>query len=141
MSANNTGAPPSPKSNAGESRIVDHTSSHDSEKVRDTEPAVPVLDPIQPGYHDAEMVLKKLDSKIIAKKDASATVAPDPFAHLPEHEASILRKQVDTPDVKVGYFTLFRYANAFDWSVFAVSMFCAIVAGAAMPLMTVSVLQ
>lgn len=62
----------------------------------------------------------------------------DPFRHLPEHEQEILRRQVHIPDVKVGYFTLYRYASRWDWVVWWVSVVCTIMAGAAMPLMTVS---
>jgi hypothetical protein len=94
---------------------------------------------MQPGAAEAELALKKLDSQIVSKeKDAGD--AQDPFQHLPEHEAAILRAQVDTPDIKVSYFTLFKYANSFDWLVFTISTLCAVGSGAAMPLMTVSAL-
>ena len=68
------------------------------------------------------------------KEDSSSG---DPFAHLPDHEAAVLRKQLDIPPVQVGYFTLFRYATRNDIIIMIVSGLCAIVAGAAMPLMTV----
>ncbi|GAM85326.1 hypothetical protein ANO11243_033310 [Dothideomycetidae sp. 11243] len=62
---------------------------------------------------------------------------PDPFAHLPDNEASILRKQLEIPPAKVGYFTLYRYADGRDIAIIAFSSFCAIAGGALMPLMPV----
>ncbi|GIZ42209.1 hypothetical protein CKM354_000548700 [Cercospora kikuchii] len=62
----------------------------------------------------------------------------DPFQHLPEHEASILRKQVDTPaSPKLNWRTLFRYASARDALIIAISSLCAIIAGVAVPLNTI----
>lgn len=58
------------------------------------------------------------------------------FAHLPEHEKQILKNQLDGPDVKITYFGLFRYASRNDLLIMLVSAFCAIVAGAALPLFT-----
>lgn len=62
---------------------------------------------------------------------------PDPFAHLPDDEAAILRRQLDIPTVKVGYFTLYRYADKQDLAIVALSSFCAIIGGALMPMITV----
>lgn len=76
--------------------------------------------------------LGKLDSKVAKKEDQT-----DPLEHLPEHERAILKKQLDLPDVKVSYFTLYRYATAWDWIIFVIAGICAIAAGAALPLMTV----
>lgn len=79
--------------------------------------------------------LSKADSKVAqAPKDEAG---PDPFAHLPEREAGILKAQVFTPDVKVGMGTLYRYASRNDLLIIFVSAICAIAAGAALPLMTV----
>jgi hypothetical protein len=122
---------------------VDRSSSHSvpvttaSDNARDGEktPAEPALQDLQPGPEAATLALKKLDSKVPGKEGDGPP--QDPFAHLPEHEAAILRKQVDIPDVKVGYTTLFRYAEKKEWLVLGVSVLCAIIAGAGMPLMTV----
>ncbi|KAF2404519.1 ATP-binding cassette transporter ABC4 [Trichodelitschia bisporula] len=89
--------------------------------------------PIQPAA-DKENALTKLDSKVVSIGDQEEA---DPFAHLPAHEKEILKKQIHTPDVKVGYFTLYRYATKWDIVIFVVSCICTIAAGAAMPLMTV----
>ncbi|RAH68241.1 ABC multidrug transporter Mdr1 [Aspergillus aculeatinus CBS 121060] len=59
------------------------------------------------------------------------------FAHLPEHEKEILKKQLDSPDVNVSFFALFRYASRMDILIMLVSALCAIVAGAALPLFTI----
>ncbi|KIW09268.1 hypothetical protein, variant [Verruconis gallopava] len=93
--------------------------------------------PVQPpGPQDqpANADLNKLDSKVVQVGNSDDK---DPFKHLPEHEAEILRRQVDIPDVKVGFFTLYRYATRTDWTIWAISCVCTIAAGAAMPLMTV----
>lgn len=60
------------------------------------------------------------------------------FAHLPQHEKDILKKQLDAPEVKIGFFGLYRYASTWDWLILVVSTLCAIAAGAALPLFTVS---
>lgn len=62
----------------------------------------------------------------------------DPLGHLPDHEATILRKQIETRDAaKVTWLSLFRFASRRDIIIVAVSSFCAIAAGAAVPLNTV----
>ncbi|KAK3062194.1 hypothetical protein LTS18_004627, partial [Coniosporium uncinatum] len=85
---------------------------------------------VQP--QDAVLALKKLDSNVKKKEDQE-----DPFAHLPDHEREILKKQLDVPDLKVGYLTLYRYATTYDIIFLSVSALMGIAAGAAMPLMTV----
>lgn len=60
------------------------------------------------------------------------------YAHLPEHEKQILKMQLDADDVNVSFFGLFRYASRMDLAIMFVSAICAIVAGAALPLFTVS---
>lgn len=60
------------------------------------------------------------------------------FAHLSQHEKDILKKQLDAPPVKIGFFGLYRYASRMDIIILVVSAICAIAAGAALPLFTVS---
>lgn len=60
------------------------------------------------------------------------------FAHLPQHEKDILKKQLDAPVAKISFFGLYRYASKMDYLILLVSAICAIAAGAAMPLFTVS---
>lgn len=59
------------------------------------------------------------------------------FAHLPEHEAVILKRQLDIQPVNIGYLSLYRYATKNDVLIIIVSGICAIAAGVALPLMTV----
>lgn len=79
-------------------------------------------------------VLEKADSKVIVP---DADKDDDPYKHLPADEVAILKQQVDTPNVKVGILTLYRYASRNDLLFMSVGAICAIAAGAALPLMTV----
>jgi ATP-binding cassette subfamily B (MDR/TAP) protein 1 len=78
--------------------------------------------------------LEKADSRVVLPKSPSDD---DPYKHLPEREAEILKNQVYTPDVKVGIAMLYRYASRNDLIIMAVSALAAIASGAALPLMTV----
>lgn len=80
--------------------------------------------------------LSKIDSKVAAPKDGD-DAETDPFAHLPEREAKILRDQVYTPDVKVGMAMLYRYSSRNDVLIIIVAAICSIASGAALPLMTI----
>ncbi|PYH88449.1 ABC multidrug transporter Mdr1 [Aspergillus ellipticus CBS 707.79] len=71
--------------------------------------------------------------KQLARADDSDAL----YAHLPEHEKQILKKQLDAEDVNVSFFGLFRYASRTDLIIMFVSGICAIVAGAALPLFTI----
>jgi ATP-binding cassette subfamily B (MDR/TAP) protein 1 len=84
--------------------------------------------------------LVRLDSKppkTAQEKEEEQQDGQDAFSHLPEHEATILRRQLETPPVKVTYFRLYRYATTNDKIIIFVSSIAAIVAGAVLPLMTV----
>jgi ATP-binding cassette subfamily B (MDR/TAP) protein 1 len=95
--------------------------------------------PVQPNLPvNEQLALQKLDSKK-PKDKTQDEEKEDPFGHLPAHEKEILHRQVDVPEVKVGYFTLYRYCTRWDWTIWVVSCFCTIAAGAAMPLMTVRI--
>lgn len=78
---------------------------------------------------------RKIDSKIVQVRNI-----PDEdeiFAHLPQHEQDVLKRQVDVPKVPVKYFTLYRYATLWDKVFLVIAAICAIGGGAALPLMTV----
>ncbi|ERT02028.1 ATP-binding protein cassette, subfamily B (MDR/TAP), member 1 [Sporothrix schenckii 1099-18] len=79
--------------------------------------------------------LEKADSRVVKVPDPAENV--DLYAHLPADEAAILRLQVDTATVKVGFGTLYRYSTRVDIAILIVSAICAIASGAALPLMTV----
>ncbi|KAG8532088.1 GTPase-activating protein [Bacidia gigantensis] len=80
------------------------------------------------------VAMEKLDSKIVHIGDVTED---DPYAHLPEHERQIIKKQLDIPAVKVTYKMLYRYATSWDLVIAGLSVFMAITAGAVMPLMTI----
>ena len=84
---------------------------------------------------DGDPNLTKLDSRIVKIRDQPVEDAA--FAHLPEHEQAILKKQVDVRAVAVDFKTLYRYATKTDMAIVATSVVCAIAGGAALPLMTV----
>ncbi|PWY70198.1 P-loop containing nucleoside triphosphate hydrolase protein [Aspergillus heteromorphus CBS 117.55] len=71
--------------------------------------------------------------KQLARADDSDAL----YAHLPDHEKQILKKQLDADDVNVSFFGLFRYASRTDLIIMSVSGICAIIAGAALPLFTI----
>ena len=81
--------------------------------------------------------LNRLDSARPKSVKEQEEAEEDPFAHLPAHEAAVLKRQVDIPPVKVTYMMLYRYATKNDWWIILVSAICAIAAGAVMPLMTI----
>lgn len=83
--------------------------------------------------------LKKLDSKVVNVK--SVKEGEEAYAHLPEHEREIVRRQLEIPPVKVTFITLYRYATRNDLIIIAISALCAVIGGAVMPLMTVSIPQ
>nr|OQO17594.1 hypothetical protein B0A51_15317 [Rachicladosporium sp. CCFEE 5018] len=82
--------------------------------------------------------LARLDSKPPKSvKELETADAEDAFAHLPDHEAAILRRQLETKPTKVTYFGLYRYATKGDLIILYVSGLAAIIGGAALPLMTI----
>jgi ATP-binding cassette subfamily B (MDR/TAP) protein 1 len=80
-----------------------------------------------------DLSLQKLDSKVI-KVDAEKD---DPFRHLPQAEADILKRQLFIPEVTVSYATLYRYATTNDKIIIVISIICSTAGGAALPLMTI----
>lgn len=82
--------------------------------------------------------LKEVDSHIV--KVPEVKEGEEAYAHLPPHEREILKRQLDIPEVKVTFKTLYRYATRNDLIIIVISSICAIAGGAVMPLMTVSTL-
>ncbi|KAH8674051.1 P-loop containing nucleoside triphosphate hydrolase protein [Xylariales sp. PMI_506] len=104
---------------------VSRPSSHDESAIET---------PVGDSSKTETSAVVKLDSKVLrAVKEKDN----DPFRNLPAEEASILRRQVDTPEVRAGVVILYRYASTYDLLIMAVSALCAIAGGAALPLMTV----
>lgn len=77
--------------------------------------------------------LTKLDSHIVKV----GNVQEDPLGHLPPNERDIIRKQLEMPEVKLNYFTLFRFATRNDLMLIFAASIASIVAGAVLPLMTI----
>lgn len=69
---------------------------------------------------------------------AAAAEGPvDPMDLLPPDEAETLKRQIELPDKKYGFLTMYRYASGMDLFILLLSSICAIAAGAAMPAMTI----
>ena len=83
--------------------------------------------------------LKEVDSHIV--KVPEIKEGDEAYAHLPPHEKEIVKRQLDIPEAKVTFKTLFRYATRNDLIIIVISCICAIAGGAVMPLMTVSTLS
>jgi ATP-binding cassette subfamily B (MDR/TAP) protein 1 len=82
-------------------------------------------------------------STLAKEKETTTSVLNDDdalYAHLPAHEKDILKRQLHAPPVKISFFGLYRYASHMDIVIIVVSALCAMAAGAAMPLFTVSIL-
>ena len=93
--------------------------------------------PSSSGSSSDVVQMEKLDSHIV--KIGEVKKGEEAYAHLPPHEREIVRKQLEIPSTKVGYFTLYRYATRWDLIIVFISCFGAIAGGAVMPLMTVCV--
>jgi ATP-binding cassette subfamily B (MDR/TAP) protein 1 len=55
-----------------------------------------------------------------------------------QNKSQILSQQVDSADVHIGFFSLYRYATLSDKLLLLLSVACCVIAGAAVPGMTVS---
>lgn len=53
-------------------------------------------------------------------------------------KSHILSRQVDSAEIKIGFFSLYRYATLSDKLLLLLSVACCVIAGAAVPGMTVS---
>jgi ATP-binding cassette subfamily B (MDR/TAP) protein 1 len=129
---------------AGDSeKQVSDTSSNNSNRdviTADQEMAALGQVPFPNAVGEQPAPLVRLDSKppkTAQQKEKELEEENDAFSHLPEHEAAILRRQLETPPVKVTYFRLYRYATTNDKIIIFISGLSAIIAGAVLPLMTV----
>ncbi|KAG9675942.1 P-loop containing nucleoside triphosphate hydrolase protein, partial [Aureobasidium melanogenum] len=103
-------------------------------------PAVPINEKGQKSKDKKKQ--KSKDKKNKKSKDEktdkdSDDESEDPFAHLPEHERAVLKRQLDIPAVKVTYLMLFRYATTNDKILIVISAIASIIGGALLPLMTI----
>lgn len=60
-----------------------------------------------------------------------------PMACLSEGEKEIINRQLEAPQLTIGYFALFRYAKMNEAIIMVIALAASIAAGATMPLMTV----
>jgi ATP-binding cassette subfamily B (MDR/TAP) protein 1 len=74
------------------------------------------------------------------KPGVAEELAKPAMAGLTDEDREIIEIQTNSPKLTIGYFSLFRYANKKQALIMAISAFASIVAGAVLPLMTVSLL-
>ncbi|KAJ5232033.1 hypothetical protein N7468_004989 [Penicillium chermesinum] len=88
------------------------------------------------GFDTEEKPKKK---KKPAKKGPVHAPSPDDglYAHLPQREREILKSQIEVRSENLNFFSLYRYATAYDFIIVAISAIMAIVAGVAQPLFTI----
>lgn len=82
---------------------------------------------------------KKKKSKKEKKKaspEESQEDLEEPFRHLPDNEAEILKRQALTPNLKQGIAALYRYSTRLDIFIMIIGAICSVGNGAALPLMT-----
>lgn len=104
--------------------LADETVAHPHEKARDS---------------DSVSTFSAIIKESGAETNTPGSEEDALFAHLPSHEKEILKKQLDAPVAKISFFGLYRYASRMDVLIMLVSAICAIAAGAALPLFTVSI--
>lgn len=91
---------------------------------------------------DSQPPLSKKERKKKAKQEAKDKKSLVPkykdlsYEGLDEREAEILKEQVQVPETKLSYLTLFRYATAWDRFLVAIALISSVVSGAALPLFT-----
>lgn len=123
-----------------------HEDATDTQNLSEKEPITPTAAVTEPpaaaaspsSHSDSSETgndLNKYDSKIIKVRDVPE--GEDALEQLPENEKAILRRQLDAPDVKVTYWTLYRYATTWDKVFIVIAIITATAAGAVLPLMTV----
>ena len=118
-------------------KSVSHQSSRAAlQNIEHSEKAVQILSSSSSSGSSEDAVrMEKLDSQIIRINDVKQ--GEEAYAHLPDHEKEIVKRQLDIPTVKVTFTTLYRYATRNDLIIVAISALMAIAGGAVMPLMTV----
>lgn len=121
-------SPTSPKSPRGASRFFKTSKSPKT-------PTSPSSPNSKSTADDSSEDFKQIDSKIVQVRDIPTE--DEIFAHLPQHEQDVLKKQVTIPPVSIKYLTLYRYATFWDKIFLVIAAICAIGGGAALPLMTV----
>ncbi|KAK9468259.1 P-loop containing nucleoside triphosphate hydrolase protein [Lipomyces arxii] len=86
---------------------------------------------------EGKLVDETTPLKSAANGKADSKVTVDEFSTLPEHDANILREQVEVPPFKATFFTLYRFANGSDRFLLLVSFISNCASGVMRPLMSV----
>lgn len=123
-----------PEKSVGASRSTSHGGSTDESTTGKTHTAARTSNMAPEDMKVAEKI-QKLDSNVIDVKEKQKE--EDIYAHLPEAEAEVLKRQVAIPEVKSSWRILYRYSTTNDIIIMVISGICSIAAGAALPLMTV----
>ena len=97
---------------------------------------VAALEAKWPTWNRGTMASRPQSRTLANEKDSEKT--RNSAQLLNEDEKAIIEDQLHIPEVKVGYFSLYRYANKKEIAIMLVSSIAAIAAGAVLPLMTVS---
>ncbi|KAK6854957.1 ABC multidrug transporter Mdr1 [Apiospora arundinis] len=81
---------------------------------------------------------EKAADQLSAIPEPTAAAAKEPSSIvLSEEQRLTLTSQLDSPVVKVSFLALYRYSDGWDCLIIAVSVLCAIAAGAALPLLSI----
>jgi ATP-binding cassette subfamily B (MDR/TAP) protein 1 len=81
---------------------------------------------------------EKRSSMELSSTAISTTDEQSNSSSLLTNELEILSRQTDTQEIKIGFFKLYQYATTLDKAILIFSAFCAVTAGVALPVMTVS---
>ena len=83
--------------------------------------------------------MESISSEATLSKDGFQAISSDQEAPkiVPSNEREILERQLSLAPVKGSYIALYRYMTKIDAFILAASVFCAVISGAIMPLMTV----
>lgn len=99
--------------------------------------------PVAPSDSSASASLKEKSSdKKSSKKSKKPKKSLKPkyadlsYEGLSQDEIDILKSQVNVPEPKISYFSLFRYATAWDKFLLTIACISSIISGAALPLFT-----
>lgn len=107
----------------------------DPEKTQNLETTTTTAKQVDSSSDD-NVNLAKLDSKV-QQPSGDKEKKTNLYEHMAPEEAAILKRQVETPDIKVGIKTLYRYATTIDLLLLLVAAFCSIASGVILPLMTI----
>ncbi|UKZ80654.1 hypothetical protein TrVFT333_008417 [Trichoderma virens FT-333] len=119
-----------------------HLGKSDSEKQDPGKQDLEKQDPeanAEPDVDSNEKKKKKAKKEKKQKPPKEPEVKEDPeepFRHLPDNEAEILKRQALTPNLGHGVAALYRYTTGLDIFIMTIAIICSIANGAALPLMT-----